>query len=241
MSKYSIFWNKIWESSIEGTRRWKAELFTKYYITVNTKSDSNGRMESKWKTNIDQEDSGDENRQVNSRLKSGIEMSLSELNKLIPMISTFQMLTTDQLNALRNDEFEQWYSQEAESVLKMKGRQEEPGHIWVYPEMSIHEITLGKAAGIDKDGQVTSITEVKVHFLKPDYVHFVGMKDKIAHSSSGYEDIYSSSEDEEETKEAGDNHKEKRRFSAEGYVTEFDQRIELKPVQLVPSGSGNYK
>ena len=106
MTLYRPFWNKIWEAPVlDGTRgddgkkySWDLDVYTKYSTFVSASHDSNGMMETKILKEAD-----DPERMalaVRGRMKAGIELSLAELNKLLPLWSGPPVLDAVKLEAL---------------------------------------------------------------------------------------------------------------------------------------------
>ncbi|HEY0356061.1 MAG TPA: hypothetical protein VGC29_07660, partial [Flavisolibacter sp.] len=176
MNKYRVFWNKIWEGSSKTRRRWTTSLDAKYYIYYRHDADSNGRIETKLKIKPQDDEANASRLITEGKLKSGLEVSPVELNKLITEISHFPSLNPEQLQAFRTDDLQKQFNQQAGGHLEMKGVKDETGVIWAYPEVAIHKFTLGKVDQVDEKGQVTGLTEETVHFPCLTSIHFAGLK-----------------------------------------------------------------
>lgn len=171
---YRPFWHKIWEGGSGKERRWELELVAKYYLYYQPKSDSNGRVETRMKLN--NPEPGATRKSWKGKIKSGLEVSPEELNKLIPMISSYPLLEDEKLQALKSDDVRRDFNLAGIAQVEMKGRDEEIGMIWAYPEISMTAITLGKTTGTNANGQVTAISEETVYFPRPVSVIFQGEK-----------------------------------------------------------------
>jgi hypothetical protein len=231
MKKYREFWNKIWEGGTKTKSRWKIAFDTKYYVCYKMDASSNGRVETKIKMNNDEnQDSESHHLFVDAKLKSGLELSLEELNKLLPTLSQYPSLDAAHLEALKTEEMGKIVNQQASSRLKMKGNRDETGAIWVFPSFSIYKIKLGKSMDVDANGQLKSIKEEEIYFPIPVDLHFLGLKTEGESSSS--EDENDSSVEESD---AGNNLvKERKQVVVEGYKTMFDIKVALTSVDLIP-------
>jgi hypothetical protein len=180
VNKYRVFWNKIWEGGTKTKRRWEATLDAKYYLYYRYDQDSNARIETKLKldNNESSAETDDDSKRLTvvGRMKSGLEISPVELNKLLPDISNYPLLSVSQLAAFKTDNLNNYFNQQAQANLELKGRTEETGAIWVFPEMAIQKISLQKIIKTDANGLVTETEEESVHFPRPVNVHFVGVK-----------------------------------------------------------------
>ncbi len=172
--EHRVFWHKIWEGG-GNLKRWVLGLDSKYLCIYKYNLPTNGRMETRIK--ID-ENAGDEEGRLNlaGKMRTGLEVSPVELNKLLPTISSYPSLDTEQLQALMTDELENEMNQEANVRIEMKGKKGERGVLWVYPELKVHEFILQKVTGINDNGQVMTTTDETVHFPRVSSFHFIGAK-----------------------------------------------------------------
>ena len=109
-------------------------------------------------------------------MKAGIELSIPELNKLLPLWNGQAALDTQKLEALRNADFAKNNSGELLYNLKLKGRAAERGMIWIIPTFKLFECTLGTVARTDETGQVIATSDEKVHFPLPVSARVIGLK-----------------------------------------------------------------
>lgn len=230
INKYRVFWNKIWEGGTKSKRRWEVNFNTKYYTYYNHSIDSNGRIETKMKvkdSEVNNENSSKSH--LDASVKSGYEYSAIELNKLLPEISGYNLLKSEELEALKSDDISKAYNQEAVVNLKLKGKDEESGAIWVYPEMTIHKFLLYKVQEVNECGQVTGVITEEISFPKPSSMHFLGVKTESAENSVDEEESVSNDPDTEDTDSRGE-----KIIKIEGYRILFDKKVRLMPVELVP-------
>lgn len=175
IAKYRVFANKIWEGSGGQKRKWETLLDTRYYIYYQPKANSNGRVESKLKA-APQEEENQYRMSITGKLKSGLEVSPVELNKLIPMISKYPVLTEPQLSAFKTDDLQRKFNLEAKATLELRGLKHEAGAVWTFPEVAMHKVILSKATRTNETGQVTEITDEEVYFPFLNSIHFAGIK-----------------------------------------------------------------
>lgn len=167
------FWHKVWEDSFKGET--KEVLFqTKYYSRLNIDRPNNAQIETKILFN--QSESMGVDREIHGKLKSGMELGLHSLNQLIPQISSFQMLNSQQLNALDNDEFAKQFDSVASTSLRVRGRAGDMAALWTFPELDLRQVVLKKAIDIDQYGQIVRFEDEVVHFPVLQSIHFVGVR-----------------------------------------------------------------
>ncbi|MCC6411169.1 MAG: hypothetical protein IT270_05900 [Saprospiraceae bacterium] len=172
--EYKVFWNKIWESPATGGRRWKANFETRYYFYYQPNKSSNARVETKIKINTQQSGSSERRLELNGRLKSALEYSPEELNKLLPRLGSKSELPVEQLEAFKSNEFSQHFNLQATANVELKGKENEQGCIWVFPEITLRRFILSGASQTEATGQIVKTLETDVEFPIPSSAHFVG-------------------------------------------------------------------
>lgn len=210
--KYRNFWHKVWEGDSNGARRWEINFDSKYYTYYRYDADTNGRVETKIKAGSPVDSSDDRNTGLQGKLKSGLEISPVALNALLPEISPYPALSPDQLLALRTDDLSPLQNQVATYRIQMRGKKEDKGIVWVYPEISIHRMSIQRPAQINDNGQVLAASEETVHFPRISHIHFLGVKPNAGGGGSV---------------NAGS-------VRLDGFDTIFDARVAMMPVELEP-------
>ena len=171
---HRVFWHKIWEGGGDG-RRWELALTSKYLYLYAPNADTNGRMETKLQ--LTDEATNDADRlTLAGKLKTGLEVSPVLLNELLPTLGAYPSLSAGQLAALRTDDLDATMNQEATTRLELKGKRDERGVVWVYPEIVVHTVTLARLTNIDANGQATQTQPETVAFPRISSAHFVGAK-----------------------------------------------------------------
>ena len=181
MKRFRPFWNKVWEApSLDVSRGgekkylWELNVNTKYTVLLSADQPANGLMQTKLLRGKQDPESLSET--VEGRMKSGIELSLTELNKLLPLWNGETVLEQEKLEALQSGDFVKNNSGEFRYNLKLKGRAAERGMIWIIPVFKLFECVLGTIAKIDDGGQVTAMSEEKIHFPLPVAGRVIGLK-----------------------------------------------------------------
>jgi hypothetical protein len=181
MKRFRPFWNKVWESpSLDVSRGgekkylWELNINAKYTVLLSATHDANGLMQTKVLRGKQDPESMSET--VEGRMKAGIELSIPELNKLLPLWNGQAALDPQKLEALRSHDFAKNNSGELLYNLKLKGRAAERGMIWIIPTFKLFECTLGTIARTDEAGQVIATSEEKVHFPLPVSARVIGLK-----------------------------------------------------------------
>ena len=174
--QHRAYWHKVWEGRLEDARRWHIEFNTRYYYAVDLKEDEPAHLDTKIKI-VDRDNTSEssDRRKVRAKMKAGMELTLEMLNELLPE-NNRQALSEAQLDALRTPELGSYLNQMAEAQFEFKGRQDETASLWVYPEIDMHTVHLLRSDQVDKNGQVTEMSEEAVVFPRPSVLHFIGTK-----------------------------------------------------------------
>lgn len=168
VEKFRPYWHKVWQESFtREKRRWEWDC--KYYYSPQTDTRTSERLET-----VTEEAPGG-GRRIAGRLKSGLRLSLSELNALLPQISSYPALDAAHLTALSAPAPMAAFGRAARSKVRFRGSVGDSVALWVYPEMRIQPIVLLRAGPSNEHGLVTALTEETVRFPVPALAHFVGV------------------------------------------------------------------
>jgi hypothetical protein len=216
MKVYRSFWNKLWESPVAANSsskddsvtkyRWELDATVKYCMLLSTKNDSNGLMDTK--RMFAQSDPEDLTEKMEGKMKGGIEISITELNKLASLWNR-QPLNEEQLSALKNRSIVHKNSGEFVYRLQLKGMRKERGLVWIVPVLKLYEFNLGKISKINEAGQVQETEEEKVMLPVPVAARVIGLK-----SGEGSSNSVDSSD-----------------YHFEGFSVMVNEKISLTPVQ----------
>jgi hypothetical protein len=178
MKIYRSFWNKIWQSRAIGKSKsvWELCIDAKYTVTLSPDHLSNGTTETKFA--VDPKDKESLSDVTTGKMKAGIELSLTEVNKLMDGWEGAKPLDEDTLDALRCSDFARTNAAELVCNVKLKGRSYENGVFWAIPVFKMYEITLGKVESVNDYGYVKYISATKVRFPLPVSVRILGLKSK---------------------------------------------------------------
>jgi hypothetical protein len=186
MKRFRPFWNKLWESPVlDGAGKgsdddvkylWELDANTKYSVILSADHESNGLMDTKLlKAAADPESLS---MKTTGRMKGGIELSVSELNKLLPLWSGQAALEPDKLEALKTADFAKANAAELIASLKLSGRAGERGMVWAVPVFNLIECTLSSVSKTDDSGQVTALADETARFPLPVSVRLIGLKSR---------------------------------------------------------------
>jgi hypothetical protein len=168
VEKFRLYWHKVWQDSFtREKRRWEWDC--KYYYALHTDGGESERLET-----VTEETPG-AGRRIEGRMKSGLRLSLSGLNALLPQISSRPMLNAAQMEALSAPSTTAAFGRAARSKAQFRGSEGDSVALWVYPEMRIQPIVLLRMGAPDGNGLVTEFTEETAHFPIPALAHFVGV------------------------------------------------------------------
>jgi len=182
MKQFRPFWNKVWESPVldavtssNGNKKymWELNVNAKYSVLLSANQEANGLMETKVLRGKPDEESLTET--VDGRMKAGIELSIAELNKLLPLWNGVA-LDNEKLEALKTGDFAKNNSGEFIYNMKLKGRAAERGMVWVVPTFKLFECTLSTVSKTDEMGQVVSMNDEQVRFPLPVSARVIGLK-----------------------------------------------------------------
>ena len=184
MKRFRPFWNKIWEapsldaagvgSDAKKKYLWELNIDAKYSVLFSADHEANGLMETKLlRGPADDESLSDT---TEGKMKAGIELSIAELNKLIPLWNMGAALDRDRLGAFTTETFARNNAGEFVYNLKLKGRAGERGMIWVVPIFKLFEFTLNAIQNTNDAGQVLSMAEESVRFPLPVAARVIGLK-----------------------------------------------------------------
>lgn len=184
MKQFRPFWNKVWESpsldavsNPDGDQKkylWELDVNAKYSVLLSAEHPANGLMETKiLRAPADEQDLA---ARTAGRMKAGIELSIAELNKLIPLWDGQSLLDPEKLEAIRTEAVAQNAAGEIVYPLKMKGKASERGMIWVIPVFKLFEFTLSTVQKTDGTGQVLTVGDETLHFPLPVAVRILGLR-----------------------------------------------------------------
>ncbi len=169
-TQYRAFWHKIWGGRFTDERK-RFVWDSKYYYRLNPQRSENARIETK--TRVTKQ----ERKKVVGQLKTGMELSPDDLNRLLLRLAPGQPpLDEDQLTALRSEDFADRFNQAARYQAKFRGRSGDSAALWVYPEFKLQNIVLARADQVNANGLITQFGEHRVKFPIPVLTHFIGVR-----------------------------------------------------------------
>jgi hypothetical protein len=170
VDRFRTYWHKVWQGRFDDQVK-RFALECKYYYALNSTRTKHARIETRIRT---QEL---EDRRITGRLKTGIELSPDELNRLLPQLAPGERpLSETELRALRAGDFVERFNQAARYTAKFRGRVGDSAALWVYPEFKLQRIVLQKVGQVNGNGLVTSFVEHSVRFPMPALIHFIGAR-----------------------------------------------------------------
>lgn len=177
MNRFRSFWNKVWSSPTTGDDGaplplWRAELALRYSVVLVAGDRANGLMESRLQAGP--AESGLRVK-VMGRLKSGIEVSVQELNKLLPLWPGEQPLAPTDLAAFGVKGWLAGQGGDTVHQVKMEGRKGRNGLVWVVPVVRLRTFTLADGVEVDPYGQIVATRDRDVRFPVIESVRFLGL------------------------------------------------------------------
>jgi hypothetical protein len=183
MKQYRSFWNKVWEAPVldaartdSGGRKymWELDVNARYAVVLTAEHDSNGRMETKLLRGAADPESLAE--RIEGRLKAGIELSVAEMNRLLPLWGEAAGLDAERLEAFGAPEFLDRNAGEFRYRFQLKGRAGQRGLIWVVPVFKLFRFKLGSVVRTDAHGQVLEAAGEETRFPLPVAGRVIGLK-----------------------------------------------------------------
>ena len=176
MGRFRGFWNKVWASATPDTSKmWGLDLALRYSVVTTASDRGNGLMESRLQQPA--ADQPDEVLRVMTRgkLKSGLEISVAELNKLLPLWPGEQPLAPGDLAAFGVHGWLAGTGGDVITQVKMEGKRGTSGQLWVVPVPRLRSFSLSQVTDVDPTGQVTATTDRTVHFPVVESVRLLGL------------------------------------------------------------------
>jgi hypothetical protein len=177
MNRFRSFWNKVWDSPTHGAGTealplWGLDAALRYSVVTVGTVQGNGLMQ----TRVQQEPTEQGLRaQTKGRIKSGLEVSVTELNKLLPLWTGEQPLSDADLAAFTARNWLAGQGGDAVTQVRMEGKRGTRGVLWVVPVLKLRAFTLATATEADPYGQLVSTHDRVVHFPVIESIRVVGL------------------------------------------------------------------
>lgn len=170
VTRFREFWHKIWGGAFTDDVK-RFVLNCKYYYALNGQRTSNARLETKMRI------AEPEDRRATGQLKTGMDLSPDELNRLIPRLVPGEApLSEEELRPLRAGDFANRFNQAARYKARLRGRSGDSAALWVYPEFKLQRVVLQKVGQVNANGHILSFSEHPIRFPMPALVHFIGAR-----------------------------------------------------------------
>lgn len=177
MNRYRAFWNKVWASTggtaDEALPLWGVDVALRYSVIGTASDHGNGLM-----TTRTQRQPQDEGLRVTTRgrMKSGLEVSVHELNRLLPLWPGETELTPDDLAAFTAPGWLAAQGGDAITQVRMEGPRDTRGQVWAVPVLKLRAFTIAEATEVDPYGQVVATRDHPVHFPVVETVRVLGLR-----------------------------------------------------------------
>lgn len=172
VDRYRPYWHKVWQTDIKSPLR-RINFDCKYYYTLEENRTDLARMET-----LTQLAADGETRQT-GRMKTGLILSLNQLNDLLPQCSQYPTLSEAELSAFRSSETKPYFNYAARTSVEFIGHKPVAVALWVYPEVKLQRIILKQVTQTNSNGQVLELTEHPVVFPLPAIAHFIGVSTEV--------------------------------------------------------------
>lgn len=170
MGRFRSFWNRVW--SYEGTSMWGLNAKVRYSIVLSGRESTNALMT----TRAVLEDTRPGLREESvGRIKSGLEVAVPELNKLLPLFAGHQELSDAELSAFLSPEWIAAQGGDTDMSIRFDGKKDTLGLLWAVPVISLRRFTVESPTEIDPFGQVLGVISTEVDFPSIDTVRCLGL------------------------------------------------------------------
>lgn len=177
MNRYRSFWNKVWQSSVApgdaGGRLWELDVQARFTTLVDNRHDSNALMQTRLLAPAPTP--GAVRLRTEGRMKAGIELSLAELNRLLPLWNGRPPLAAEALAALGAQPMLADAAREAYGRIRLKGRAGQTGMVWALPVLRLRGYTLSRVVEVDDSGRVRATAEESLAFPMPVAIRVMGL------------------------------------------------------------------
>jgi hypothetical protein len=179
MTRFRSFWNRVWESApatgqTDGAGSlWGIDAKLRYSVVLTSTDRGNATMETKALVEPDTSDSL--RRVTRGRLKSGLEVSVTELNGLLPLFPGGQPLAPDRLTAFSAPSWLAAHSGDGLAAIAFDGRRRTRGTAWVVPVSTLRAFTLSSVSSTDAFGQVVGTVDENVRFPVVESIRVLGL------------------------------------------------------------------
>ena len=160
------YWHKVWTGGM-ATDDQTLALDCKYYYVLEAEPSQHARME----TLIRMDAHGGD---ASGKLKTGLVLSLTQLNQLAAWMFEQPPLDTDEIAALSCCEFCDRFHQLARTQVTFTGDAGDRATLWVYPEFDQQQVVLKQVSDRDANGRVQQLVDHIIQFPIPTTAHFVG-------------------------------------------------------------------
>ncbi len=180
MARFRSFWNKVWQAPVlDGARGgdhklWELDVQARVSTLLEARHDSNALMETRLLAEAPEPDAL--SAVTRGRMKAGIELSLTELNKLLPLWSGRTPLDAATLEALAAPALLADAAREAMCRLRLKGRAGQGGMVWLVPVLRLIGFSVSQVAASDERGQVSTTSDHPIAFPMPVAMRAIGLK-----------------------------------------------------------------
>lgn len=181
MHRFRSFWNQVWssptqapaaDSPAEALPLWGLDVALRYSVVLTGADRGNGLMQARLRQAPVEQGL---RAQTTGRLKSGLEISVAELNKLLPLWPGESPLSTDDLAAFTANGWLAAQGGDAVTQVRLEGKRGTRGQLWVVPVLKLRTFTLAEAVDVDPYGQVVTTRDRTVHFPVVESIRVLGL------------------------------------------------------------------
>ncbi|MGW9168577.1 hypothetical protein [Agromyces sp. NPDC055658] len=216
MARFRSFWNRVWASTDADDGElplWGFDAATRYSVVLTAADRGNGLMQ----TRSELRPQGEGVRRLTAgRFKAGLEVSVHELNALLPLWEGGQPLAPEVVAAFAAPAWLAAQGGDAVANVRFEGRRNTRGVLWAVPVLGLRSFTLASATEVDPYGQVLATADEEVRFPVIEAVRLLGL---------------AASVDEESAEPTASG------YAFDGYEVVFETKAGLEPASAVIDGS----
>lgn len=176
--QFRSFWNRVWESPAGSTAGdalplWGIDATLRYSVFVSGVERTNGLMETRFLT--PPTDTGSIRATTAGRFRSGLELSMSELNRLLPLWQGRPPVEPQVLSALASPAWLAARAGDAVVHVRFDGRRRSRGTVWVVPIPRLRRFSLVRVIDTAASGQVLEVRTEHVDFPVVEAIRVIGL------------------------------------------------------------------
>lgn len=171
MARFRPFWNRLW--SYDGPDLWGLDAMIRYSVIFSSTDRGNALMTTR--TLLEDPRPNGLRVEAAGRMKGGMEASINELNRLLPLWPGQTELSAEELAPFAAPSWIAAQGGDAVLSARFDGRKGTQGQLWAIPIVSLRSFAITSPTEIDPFGQVIATTTSNTSFPTIEAVRLIGL------------------------------------------------------------------